>query len=75
MTTTDLLTFEKKLAEGVTVRIRNIPGQIKAGGEHDYRRQFIERRTAHRLGRLLKIARRRMADGEIDIRIDYADGV
>ena len=74
MTTTDQLTFQKTLADGVTVHIRNIPGRIKAGGEHDYHKQFIKRQTARRLEHLLKVARIRMAGGETDIRLDYADG-
>jgi len=71
--TTNLLTFEKKLSPAVTVRIYNIPGRIGVGGEHDYRKQFIKRQTAHRVEHLLKIARRRMADGETEIRLDYAE--
>jgi hypothetical protein len=75
MTTTVLLTFEKKLAPGVSVRIGNIPGRVGAGGDHDRRKQFIKRQTAHRIERLMNLARRRMANGETDIRLDYSDDV
>ncbi|MDB5072590.1 MAG: hypothetical protein JWM87_3701 [Candidatus Eremiobacteraeota bacterium] len=75
MTTTGLLTFEKTISPGVTVCIRNIPGRIGAGGERDYRKQFIERRTAHRIEHLMNVARGRIADGETDVHLDYAEDV
>lgn len=75
MTMTDLLTFEKNLSADARVRIHNIPGSIRPGGEHDRSRQLIEPQTYRRLEHLMKVARRRMAGGETDIRIDYADDV
>jgi hypothetical protein len=73
--TTTMLTFEKKLSPEATVHIGNIPGTLGVGGEHDTRKQFIEPATARRVRHLVTVARRRMAAGETDIRIDFSDDV
>lgn len=75
MATTAMFTSERRLSPEVTVRIRNIPGSIGIGGEHDTRKQFLERATAHRVRHLMTVARDRMAAGETDIRIDFSDDV
>jgi hypothetical protein len=75
MEATTVFVFEKRLAPDVTVHIRNIPGRLGVGGEHDTRKQFIARDTAYRVEHLMKVARRRMAAGETDIEIDFSDDV
>ena len=75
MKTTVSLTYDKQLAPDVAVHITNIPGRISPGGEEDPHKQFLERATAHRVRHLMSVARERMAAGETDIRIDFADDV
>jgi hypothetical protein len=75
MMRTATFTFERRLSPEVTVRIANIPGSMGVGGEHDTRKQFLERATAHRVRHLVSVARDRMAAGETDIRIDFSDDV
>jgi hypothetical protein len=69
-----IVTFEKKLREGVSVRITGIPAHIVKREDHDDLTLF-DKKTGYRLERLLRFARSRMSAGETDIRLDFADAI
>jgi hypothetical protein len=69
-----IVTFEKKLREGVSVRITGIPAHIVKREDHDDPTLF-DKKTGYRLERLLRFARSCMSAGETDIRLDFADAV
>jgi len=66
----ELMTFEKTIGPGVSVRITGVPASIH--GTREIR--AFDRRTAYRIESLLGIARSRMANGETDITLDFTTG-
>ncbi len=68
-TVRELITFQKDIGPGVTVRIEGVPASIH--GEKKIR--AFDRPTMYRLEHLLLAARERMANGETDIRFDFSD--
>jgi len=68
-TVRELITFQKNIGPGVSVRIDGVPASIH--GEKKIR--AFDRPTAYRLEHFLLAARERMANGETDIRFDFSD--
>jgi hypothetical protein len=66
-----VMTFQKNIAPGVSVRIDGVPASVH-GPEHIRAFDFD---TAGRLEHLLALARTRMAGGETEIRFNFADDV
>ena len=66
----ELITFQKNIAPGVSVRIDGVPASELSGAEKCY---AFDTPTAYRLEHFLAAARRRMANGETDIRFDFSD--
>ncbi|HEV3087766.1 MAG TPA: hypothetical protein VGX96_11125 [Candidatus Elarobacter sp.] len=67
-----VVTFEKSIGPGVFVHITSIPAEIvHADGKDDL--TLFDVPTSGRLQHLLRVARGRMANGETDITIDFAD--
>jgi hypothetical protein len=66
-----VMTFQKKIAPGVSVRIDGVPASVH-GRENIRAFDFA---TASRLEHLLAVARTRMAGGETEIHFDFADEI
>jgi hypothetical protein len=66
----ELITFQKNIAPGVSVRIDGVPASILGGEEKCH---AFDTPTAYRLEHFLAAARRRMANGETEIRFDFSD--
>jgi hypothetical protein len=66
----ELITFQKNIAPGVSVRIDGVPASLRGDKEKVH---AFDTPTAYRLEHFLKAARKRMADGETDIRFDFSD--
>ncbi len=66
----ELITFQKNIAPGVSVRIDDVPASILGGEEKCH---AFDTPTAYRLEHFLALARRRMANGETDIRFEFSD--
>jgi hypothetical protein len=67
------VTFQKSIGPGAHVAIDDVPAQILGEGEKTVRAFTFD--TAYRIEHLLKVARRRMADGETDIHLSFGDAV
>lgn len=68
-----LVTFEKAIGPGVWVHVTNIPAEIvHCEGKADL--TLFDFDTSSRLQSLLRAARARMAMGETDIILDFANG-
>jgi hypothetical protein len=65
-----VIALQKKLAPGVSVRIAGVPATVH--GDRDAV-HAMDVDTASHVEQLLLAARRRMANGETDIRFDFAD--
>jgi hypothetical protein len=65
----EIITFQKVIGPGVTVRIEGVPASIH--GEKKIR--AFDRPTMDRLYHFLLAARERMAHGDTDIRFDFSD--
>jgi hypothetical protein len=71
---TAVVTFEKQLAPGISVHVTGMPAAIvTCPGKDDL--TLFDKQTGFRLERLLAVARNRMANGETDIYVDFADDV
>ena len=66
----ELITFQKNIAPGVSVRIDGVPASVHGGKETLH---AFDRPTVYRLEHFLAAARRRMANGETDIRFEFSD--
>jgi hypothetical protein len=66
----ELITFQKNIAPGVSVRIDGVPASVRSGKVTFH---AFDRPTVYRLEHFLAAARRRMANGETDIRFDFSD--
>jgi len=66
----ELITFQKNLAPGVSVRIDGVPASVHSGKVTVH---AFDRPTVYRLEHFLAAARRRMANGETDIRFEFSD--
>jgi len=67
-----VVVFEKSLGPGVFVHVAGIPAEIiHCEGKDDL--TLFDRDTSSRLLLLLRHARIRMAQGETDIHLDFAD--
>lgn len=69
-----VVSFEKQLGPGVSVCVAGISAEIVRADGHDDLTLF-DRPTNALLQKLLRHARTRMADGETDIRLNFADVV
>ena len=66
----ELITFQKNIAPGVSVRIDGVPASLRGDKEKVH---AFDLPTAYRLEHFLAAARKRMADGETDIRFEFSD--
>lgn len=66
----ELITFQKNIAPGVSVRIDGVPASLRGDKEKVH---AFDTPTAYRLERFLAAARKRMADGETEIRFEFSD--
>ena len=66
----ELITFQKDIAPGVSVRINGVPAALRGDKEKFH---TFDTPTAYRLEHFLAAARRRMANGETDIRFEFSD--
>jgi hypothetical protein len=66
----ELITFQKNIAPGVSVRIDGVPASVRGGTATFH---AFDRATAYRLEDFLAAARQRMANGETEIRFEFSD--
>jgi hypothetical protein len=66
----ELITFQKNIAPGVSVRIDGVPASVHSGKVTTH---AFDRPTVYRLEHFLAAARRRMANGETEIAFDFSD--
>ncbi len=66
----ELITFQKNIAPGVSVRIDGVPATVLGGNEKCH---AFDTPTAYRLENFLAAARRRMANGEPEIQFEFSD--
>ncbi len=68
--TTTLVTYRTSLGPGVELAVEGVPTYVRGGPPDD---DFIDFSTAEHLERLFKAAGVRMAAGETDSRMRFAD--
>ena|SRR5437660_7550046 len=73
ISTDELTTEVEELAPGVRLVITNIPTIRRTGGGRDDVREYFTLEAAYQVIYLRQLARIRMAHGETDIRLDFAD--
>ena len=66
----ELITFQKNIAPGVSVRIDGVPASVRSGKVTFH---AFDRPTVYRLEHFLAAACQRMANGETDIRFEFSD--
>jgi hypothetical protein len=66
----ELIAFQKSIGPGVSVRIDGVPASVRSGTVTFH---AFDRATVYRLEHFLAAARRRMANGETEIRFEFSD--
>jgi len=73
ITTYKRKTYEDELAPDAHVWIANVPMIIRRGGGRSDVREYMTFATARQLTSLRELARIRIANGEVDIHLDFGD--